>query len=160
MNLEELADRLEIIELYARYVHAGDTHDIATLDDLVFLDETTLDYRSAGASLSIWKDAKRDAFFNGVFPLGFHVSVNQIIEFEDAERTAATVRAKTMNPWGAEGSPNEGDPDRFYLVLGMHTDRLVRTERGWRFASRVWTQDWVTAWKDGSARIIHSVEDM
>lgn len=46
MKLEELADRLEIIELYGRYVHAADAKRADLLDE-VFLPDCVIDYTDA-----------------------------------------------------------------------------------------------------------------
>ena len=40
MDISEISDRLEILDVYARYVHAVDKSDYETLLDRVFVAET------------------------------------------------------------------------------------------------------------------------
>lgn len=50
-TLEEVSDRLEIHELFARYVHATDDKDPKPLES-IFLPTTTLDWSASGGAVT------------------------------------------------------------------------------------------------------------
>lgn len=49
MSYEEMGDRLEILDLYARYVHAVDRTDYDTLENRIFISETSFDMTTLAA---------------------------------------------------------------------------------------------------------------
>jgi hypothetical protein len=99
MTLEELADRMEIIDLYARYVNYVDASNLAAIDEQCYLPDTHFDMREAGGTEMSWIEVRESGFLTGgAFELYFHISVNQVIEF-DADRSHAYVVSKTFNPW-------------------------------------------------------------
>ncbi len=57
-SLDEIADRLAIGQVIARYVHALDARDYDTLDD-VFLPDTRFDLTEAGGIAGSWVEVKR-----------------------------------------------------------------------------------------------------
>jgi hypothetical protein len=65
----EISSRLEITDIYARYVHAADAQDFDTLDRS-FLPETTFDWTSCGGGKMSYTEAKAGPVFQGkLFPL-------------------------------------------------------------------------------------------
>jgi hypothetical protein len=157
VTLEELADRMEILDLYARYVNYVDSANIAALDEQIFLPGTTFDYSDANGPVLNWQDAQATKFFEGGgFAHYFHISVNQVIEFDD-ERALANVISKTFNPWART---NTAGAARTFQVHGRYHDKLVHTDAGWRFESRRWEDAWCGAWLDGEFRLTDGISDM
>ncbi|GHE46925.1 nuclear transport factor 2 family protein [Streptomyces capitiformicae] len=158
MKLEELADRLEIIELYGRYVHAADAKRADLLDE-VFLPDCVIDYTDAGLPAPFtWEQGRDGGFLTGEgFDHVFHISVNQVIDFEDDERTISHVKAKTINPWARRNDQGEV---RAFQVQGWHTDVLVKTGKGWRFQKRRWTTEWVSGWFGDELRVFRAAAEM
>jgi hypothetical protein len=157
VTLEELADRMEILDVYARYVNFIDASDFAAVDDAVFLPDTRLDYRDGGGPQLTWTEARASGFFfdSESEPLFFHMSVNQVIKF-DADRSRARVVSKTFNPWART---NDAGVPRTVHVHGRYHDELVRTDVGWRFASRRWEHAWSGAWVDGAFRLTGGMQE-
>ena len=58
MDLTEIADRLEIQDVYARYVHAVDKADYATLEERVFTSDATFDYSQADGPVISWSELR------------------------------------------------------------------------------------------------------
>lgn len=136
---EEVADRLEIYDLFARYVHAADGQDIAAMDE-VFLEETVFDWTASGGARDLWKDARQGDFITGkTFEFVFHLCGNLKIVFGD-DGDSAVVESKTIHPTGLRG--RDGEP-RLFQVHGGYTDQLRRTDYGWRIVERRWNDAWV-----------------
>jgi hypothetical protein len=136
-TIGEISDRLEIQDLYARYVHAVDDKDHPPLD-AIFLPSTTFDWTASGGTRTTWAAAKEGDFLTGkLFPYVFHICTNLVIDF-DAGGDAATVRSKTVHPTGLDGKEGR----LMFQVQGVYVDRLVRTEGGWRISERVWRDFW------------------
>lgn len=143
LTLQEISDRLEIEELYGRYVHAVDAGDHAALDD-VFVSGTVFDWTSSGGPRETWAEAKNGPMMkNEMFPFVFHACVNIVIDFDgdhgDAGPDGATVRSKTIHPTGLYGP---GGEPVLYQVHGVYVDRVHRTAEGWRIVERVWHGAW------------------
>lgn len=138
LSLEEISDRLEIEELYARYVHAVDDHEFEPLER-IFVPETIFDWTQSGGERTTWAVAKDGPFLKGeLFPYIFHVCVNVRIDFAPDHQSAA-VKSKTIHPTGVKNT--KGEPVLFQ-VQGVYTDRLVKTAEGWRILERVWKDFW------------------
>jgi hypothetical protein len=142
-SLDEIADRLAIYDLYARYIHATDDHDYETLDEQVFLPDTMFDFTSVGHIKGDWKNVIRDDFIrNGkVFDCDFHLCGSIRIDFEPGHQ-AARVKSKTLN---ASGIRDAGGKVNLLQVHGGYSDVLVKTPAGWRIQSRIWNHGWTTA---------------
>lgn len=139
MTSDEVADRLEIYDLFARYIHAADSHDIAAMDE-VFIDETVFDWTQSGGDRDLWKDAKHGDFITGkTFEFIFHMCGNLKIVFGDDGNTAV-VESKTIHPTGLRGQ--DGEP-KLFQVHGGYTDQLRRTVHGWRIVERRWNDSWI-----------------
>jgi hypothetical protein len=135
-SIEEMADRLAIYDLYERYVHATDDHKLEVLDT-IFLPDTFFDMTSIEHGTFTWDGGMRDDYQNNWknFSLCFHECGSVHIDFENAERTSARVKSKTINPIGMRNA--DGGID-VVLVFGAYSDTLVKTEAGWRVKSRKW----------------------
>ena len=139
-SLEELANRVAINDLYARYVHAVDAADMNTLDQQVFLPETTFDWTDVGYIKYDWITAKSDGLMSGeMFQFVFHLCGNIRIDFNE-DQTKAYVKSKTIHPTGTKDK--EGNA-KLFQVQGTYTDVLIRTNEGWRITERVWKGAWI-----------------
>lgn len=156
MDLTELSDRTEIADVYARYVHAVDNADYATLDDRVFASDATFDYSQAGGPVVTWTELQAiDMFSGNGFKYIFHITSNLVIDFDESGATASCY-SKTFNPWAKE----EDGQTRVFQIQGTYFDTVVKTERGWRIASRRWVEDWVTNWVDGELRLTAGMKEV
>lgn len=156
MELTEIGDRLEIQDVYARYVHAVDKADYETLSDRVFTSDATFDYSQAKGPVVTWDELRAiDMFGGNGFEHIFHITSNLVIDFDDAGTEAVCV-SKTFNPWAkiVDGQ------SRAFQIHGTYRDVVVKTERGWRISSRHWTEDWVSGWFGGEFRIMASMTEV
>jgi hypothetical protein len=97
LSIEEISDRLEITDLYARYVHAADDRDAAALDR-IFLPHTTFDWSSTGGGKMTYLEARDGPAFRGdLFPWSFHVCTNIRIDLV-GDGKSARVKSKTLCP--------------------------------------------------------------
>ncbi|KAJ4189988.1 hypothetical protein NW767_011486 [Fusarium falciforme] len=132
LSIEEISDRLEIQDIYTRYVHAAD--DRESLDN-IFLPDTTFDWTSAGGGVMTYKEAKEGPVFTGkLLPWAFHIYTNVRIDFLEG-RQKAVVKVKAVNPSGLEDK--QGEPMMFQ-THGTYTDQLEKTVDGWRITDRIW----------------------
>jgi hypothetical protein len=140
LSIEEISDRLEITDLYARYVHAADDRDAAALDR-IFLPHTTFDWSSTGGGKMTYLEARDGPAFRGdLFPWSFHVCTNIRIDLV-GDGKSARVKSKTLCPMGREG---RGGRAVMFQMQGSYSDKLERRgEEGWRIVERVWHEDWV-----------------
>ena len=126
---QELSDRLEIQDLITAYSYAIDFHRFDELD-AIFTPDGTLDFTATGgiagdlASVKEWL-ASVLANFGGHHHL---VATSQVALDGDV----ATARSICHNPMWFK---DEAQPPLF-VGLWYH-DTFVRTDGGWRFASRV-----------------------
>jgi len=123
MDLQAIADRLDIQEQLARYARGVDTRDW-DLWRSVFTDDAVVDYRQSG--ILCGTPAEVAAFFAEAFtaiPWATHHITNIEIDLAGDE---AKVRALFFNPMqlaGMEGSSSTG---------GYYHHEFVRTADGWR----------------------------
>lgn len=126
MDVQALADQVEITNLLTRYAHAVDTKDWE-LYRSVFTADAIIDYSSAGAIVGT-RDEVVDWFARafGVIPWTMHYITNI-----DADITGdtATVTAMFYNPMQLPGMT---DPS---YCGGYYHHQLVRTREGWRSQS-------------------------
>ncbi|KAI5922919.1 hypothetical protein F4810DRAFT_670777 [Camillea tinctor] len=105
LSLNEISDRLEIQDIYTRYVHAADKRE--SLDD-VFMPDTIFDWSIAGGGIMTYREAKEGPIFTGKWiPWSFHMYTNAKIDFLDGGGKAL-VKVKAFNPCGLEDK--HGDP--------------------------------------------------
>ena len=133
----DVADRLDILDLYARYSVLFDTGQAEAWADLFTPDGTF--FIVGGPSL--YGTAELEPFAERRYrdtPGIRHIVSNVIVEpAGDGARGSAYVVVL--------GGVDDGAATQI-LTLGGYDDRLARTESGWRFESRTYC-----AWTNGAA---------
>jgi len=133
VDVQEVADKLEIQELLFRYARAVDTKDWELLE-AVFTPDAHLDYTSAGGPA-----AGRDevvawlARSLALLPVTQHYITNLEIEL-DGDR--ARVRAMFYNPMQLPGMTDMS------ACGGNYLHEVVRTPAGWRSERLVEQNNW------------------
>lgn len=135
MDLQEISDRLEIQELFARYSHAIDTMDWDLLDD-VFTADAHIDYSTMGGIAGTLADQKAflEANLPAIFQQGYqHMVSNTLFEIDgDTART----RTLCFNPMVIKD-------EKHVLFCGLwYRDVLVRVDGRWRIKERVEDRGW------------------
>lgn len=132
MDLQTLADRIEINDLLTRYAHAVDSKDWA-LYRTVFTPDAHIDYESAGGvkgdieTVVSWLEQTMAGF-----PMTQHLVANIDVKLDG---DTATVRAMFYNPMG---TPN----GKTFFCGGWYNHELVRTPDGWRSRKLVEESAW------------------
>ena len=130
LSTRELADRIEIQDLFTRYTRAIDTQDWELLDG-VFTPDAIIDYTAAGGIKGAYPEIRAWlAKAIGNFAYTMHFAGNSSVALEG---DAARARTYCINPMGftnADGSTH------VFTVYVHYVDRLVRTPEGWRIAER------------------------
>lgn len=123
MDLQQLADRLEIQEVFARYARGVDTHDRALLRS-VFTDDAVMDYSSVGGPVGS-ADEVCDWISTGIsyLPWTQHIVTNFEITLDGDEATAIVMFHNPMMLPGMDTPSACG---------GYYHHRLVRTAEGWK----------------------------
>lgn len=135
MELQEISDRLEIQELFARYSHAIDTAQWDLLDE-VFTPDAHIDYSSMGGIAGSLAEQKAflDANLPTIFARGYqHLISNTLFEID-----GDTARTRTMcfNPMVIKDQQH-------VMFCGLwYVDTLVRVDGRWRIAERVEDRGW------------------
>jgi hypothetical protein len=132
--LSEVADRLAIQDLIARYPLAVDGRDWDALDSL-FTADARIDFTAFGGpagDLLSTKEFLRDAL--GGFRRSQHMMGLPAITL-DGDR--ATARTSCNNPMVIDGADGETS---VWLIGLWYDDEFVETADGWRFASRTATR--------------------
>lgn len=130
MSLQEISDRLEIQDLFARYCFAIDERDWDALDR-VFTPDAQIDYSETGgaagtfAQIKTWLPVALERF-----PMFQHMVATTKLDLD-----GDTARARTIlfNPMVHRNAA--GEEQVFFIGL-WYRDRLVRTADGWRIAER------------------------
>lgn len=123
MDLQAVADKLEINEQLARYARGVDTHDW-DLWKSVFTDDAVVDYSRSGVISGSRDEVAAflaDAF--AAIPWATHHITNVEI---DLDGDAAHVRAMFFNPMQLPGM------DEPSSTGGYYHHEFVRTPHGWR----------------------------
>jgi len=134
---EEIADRLEILDVLACYAHALDEKDWAVLTE-VFTPDATIDLTSSGGirctseEFRVWAPVALGRFTQTQHMLGQS-------EFSFGPDGTAAVKTYQYNPmaWVSENGT-----EHLFVVGGYYRDRLVRTPGGWRVCERSWHMQW------------------
>jgi 3-phenylpropionate/cinnamic acid dioxygenase small subunit len=132
MDLQTLADRLEINDLLTRYAHSVDSKDWA-LYRSVFTDDAFIDYESAGGvkgdreEVANWLEKTMAGF-----PMTQHLISNIDVKI-DGER--ASVRAMFYNPMGMPSG-------KTFWCGGFYNHSLVRTPSGWKSERLIEESSW------------------
>jgi len=125
-------DKFDIVELISRYNHAIDGGDPDGVADC-FIEGGVFEGRAgvfAGAArlrelgMTVTETLKPR-----------HITYNVLIEAKADEKDAATVKSHLFF--------YEVFPDQLnFRMSGTYTDVVVRTEKGWKFRSRLLVPDW------------------
>lgn len=123
---QEVADRVEILDLIARYSAVVDSRDWDGMPAL-FTDDAVLDFTATGG---ICGGVAEHQEFNAKVLTGFastqHVMGLPVVTVDG---DTATARSICFNPMVV-------DEQHVFFVGLWYDDRFVRTDRGWRFAAR------------------------
>lgn len=136
MSLQEISDRLEIQDLFARYSFAIDERDWDALDG-VFTPDARIDYSESGgakgslAEIKAWLPKALERF-----PAFQHMVATTKLTLDGDRAESRTI---LFNPMVLPDG--EGNPQTFFIGL-WYRDRLVRTAQGWRIAERYEELSW------------------
>lgn len=128
-------DRADITEVLLRYATGIDRRDWATFRT-AFTEDCVLDYGEIGSFTGV--DAVADFMDQSHAMAGhtMHRLSNIVITLDNDRATARTyVDGLILGPDNTSG----------VSAVGIYDDNLVRTERGWRIARRVFTAVRITA---------------
>ena len=139
MGLDEIADRLEIQQLFVEYSDAIDNRDWDALD-AVFTTDATIDYEAMGG---IRGDLKSIKAFLEKF-LGECSGKVRFMHMNGASRVvvdgnSATSRTPCLNPMVLAvppGADDDSDNEHVYFCGLWYHDELVKTPDGWRIRER------------------------
>ena len=130
MSLQEISDRLEIQDLFARYSFAIDERDWDALDD-VFTPDAFIDYSEAGGEKGPVDQIKRWlAVAMERFPKFQHMVATTKLELNGDTANSRTI---LFNPMVYRKDDGE---DLIFFIGLWYRDKLVRTEKGWRIKER------------------------
>lgn len=131
MSLQDMSDRLEIQDLFARYCFAIDERDWDALDS-VFTPDAQIDYTETGgakgsvAEIKAWLPVALERF-----PAFQHMVATTKLTLDGNRATSRTI---LFNPMVHDGQT-------FFIGL-WYRDKLVRTAEGWRIAERYEEMGW------------------
>ena len=143
MTLQELSDRIEIVDLLHRYATGLDTRDWELLAS-VFTADGVADYSSLELGVNDGPDAIVDLCRGALSGLDAtqHTISNETIEV-DGDRARARCYFQAQHVFrGAPGGDN-------FIVAGIYEDDLVRTPAGWRIERRTL----IPTWFEGNASV-------
>ena len=130
MTLQEMSDRLEIQDLFARYSFAIDERDWNALDS-VFTPDARIDYTESGGAkgsvceIKAWLPRALERF-----PAFQHMVATTKLTLQGDSATSRTILLNPMVHRDAEGA------DHTFFIGLWYRDKLVRTMEGWRIAER------------------------
>jgi 3-phenylpropionate/cinnamic acid dioxygenase small subunit len=130
MDLQEISDRLEIQDLFARYSFAIDDRDWDALDT-VFTPDARIDYSETGGAVGSFDRIK--AWLPVAlqrFPRYQHMVATTRLMLDGDRATSRTI---LFNPMVHRAE--DGAEQTFFIGL-WYRDTLVRTHAGWRIAER------------------------
>lgn len=136
MDLQEMSDRLEIQDLFARYSFAIDERDWDALDT-IFTSDARIDYSETGGGAGSLTEIK--AWLPKAlerFPMFQHLAATTKLTLAGDSATSRTILFNPMVFPAADGSPHT-----FFIGL-WYRDRLVRTADGWRICERYEEMGW------------------
>lgn len=129
--MSEVEDLLAIQQLIAHYAVVVDRAEFDELDEL-FTPDARIDFATFGGPVGDLPTVK--AFLASTLP-GFtrtqHLMGLPAIELDGDRASARTSCTNPMVPPGRDGT------DQVWLIGLWYDDEFVRTDGGWRFASRV-----------------------
>lgn len=139
MRFEEVADRLEINELLARYCHAVDRKDWQAFR-AIFTDDASLDFTAFGGPAG--SVGELEAFLIPVLEsltASQHMTSTVMVDLDGDAATARSAAIVPMSRLDEEGQEST-------VVSGLwYEDQLVRTPGGWRIRARKQVRSWSAA---------------
>jgi len=130
MGLQEISDRLEIQDLFARYSFAIDERDWDALDAL-FTVNAVIDYSGSGGIRGSVAEIKRWLpVALARFPRYQHLVATTKLRLDGDHATSRTILFNPMVHRDANGVEQT-----FFIGL-WYRDILLRTPQGWRIAER------------------------
>ncbi|GHH69445.1 hypothetical protein GCM10017673_19910 [Streptosporangium violaceochromogenes] len=141
MREREIADRLEIGDLLAKYAYALDSGDWARLD-LVFTADAVIDHTSSGGIRGT-RDEVREHLAGALSrrPGRQHLIGATTIRFE---RDEAVVTASFFRALASSRAELPADAAGLVHSGGWYHHRMIRTLYGWRSREMVEEQTWRT----------------
>lgn len=130
MTLQHLSDRREIDDVLIAYCHAIDSHEWDALD-AVFTPDAIIDYTVFGGPKGAYPAIK--LFLAEALPqfvYAQHIISTSRITLDGDRATGRTICTNPVGVRMADG----GVQHRVYAL--WYIDELVRTDAGWRIASR------------------------
>jgi hypothetical protein len=139
LELQEISDRLELMELMVRYSHAVDNRSWGDFDD-IFTPDAIIDYTAFDGPRGTVPEIKEYlAETLSTFPAFQHLISNPELKIDG---DTATGRTMCFNPMGvARPEGEQGEPRVFFCGL-WYVDTFVRTGDGWRIAERFEVKSW------------------
>ena len=130
LPLQEISDRLEIQDLFARYSFAIDERDWDALD-AIFTPDARIDYSETGGAVGSFAEIK--AWLPKAlerFPMFQHMVATTKLDID-----GDTARSRTIlfNPMTYRAENGE---DQVFFIGLWYRDKLVRTPAGWRISER------------------------
>lgn len=126
----DVADRLAIQDLIARYAVVVDSRDYDGLDDL-FTADASIDFTAFGGPVGSPAEIKTFLAANlGIFSRTQHMMGLPTISLDGDRASARTPCNNPMMLTDADGT------SKVWLIGLWYDDSLVRTTSGWRFSSR------------------------
>ena len=126
----DVADRLAIQDLIARYAVVVDSGDYDALDEL-FSADARIDFTAFGGPLGSVAEIKEFLAANlGIFSRTQHMMGLPVITVDG---DGASARTPCNNPMLL---PDADGATKVWLIGLWYDDSLVRTDAGWRFTSR------------------------
>jgi hypothetical protein len=140
LELQEISDRLELMDLMVRYSHAVDNRAWSDFDN-VFTPDAVIDYTVFGGPRGTVAEIK-DYLGSTMsqFPAFQHLISNPELAIDG---DYATGRTMCFNPMGVARPEGESGEPRIFFCGLWYLDKFVRTEEGWRIAERVEEKSWV-----------------
>jgi hypothetical protein len=146
LDIQQIADRIEIDDLLTRYTRAVDSGDWDQLDD-VFTTDARIDYTATGGIAGAFPEVKAWlAKTLPMFPRRQHIVAQRDVSLEG---DSARVVAYFLNPMVIE---RPAAPERLWEFGGYYRHRLVRTDAGWRSRELVVELVWKRGADEVSAR--------
>ena len=139
LDLQEISDRLELMDLMARYSHAVDTRAYGDFEE-IFTPDAVIDYTAFGGPRgSVPEIQAYLAETLAPFPTFQHLIANPMLRIDG---DTASGRTMCFNPMGVARAEGEsGEPRMFFCGL-WYLDRFERTPDGWRIAERSEEKSW------------------
>ncbi|WP_010125933.1 nuclear transport factor 2 family protein [Sphingomonas sp. KC8] len=137
--MRDVADRLEINELLARYCHALDQKDWPAFH-AVFTDDATLDFTAFGGPKGT--AGELEAFLAPVLDsliASQHMVSTVIVDIDGDQAKARSAAIVPMTALAADGGEQTSLSGLWY------EDQLVRTSAGWRIRYRRQVRGWAIA---------------